>query len=84
MFAPNHVAPPPPVCFVLIYLLLLMCAGLSFQRRQRRGVPPQPLRQVVRLGRELQVVGALLHPRLVPAGDASGADRASPAGRLHV
>lgn len=61
-----------------------MCSLFSVQRRQRRGVPPQPLREVVRLGRELQVSRALLHPRLVPAGDAPGADGAPATGRLHV
>lgn len=61
-----------------------LALALALQRRQRRGVPPQPLRQVVRLGRELQVPRPLLHPRLVPAGDAPGADGAAPAGRVHV
>lgn len=71
---------------VCLAVCLVCLAGLlrALQRRQRRGVPPQPVRQVVRLGRELQVPRALLHPRLVPAGDASGADGAAPAGRLHV
>lgn len=36
------------------------------------------------LGRKLQVSGALLHTRVVPARDAAGADRAVAAGRIHV
>lgn len=65
-------------CCIHTYLFCLVQGG------QWRRVSAQPVREVLLVGRQLQVAGALLHSRVVPARDAPGADGAAPSGRLHV